>query len=359
MKRRAVRAWWMGAALFGCLLASPPAAANGRYPYAQLLLTDPSNPDRLWLRATYGVLTSTDRGCTWHWLCEQALGYRGEADPMLGVMADGSVIGGIFDGLVTSRDSGCSWSFDGPLEGLNVEDLAVDKRDPARAIVLSTNGDSDGRFLSRLWQTTDSARTWVQLGPALADDALVFTLDAAPSEPNRIYVTGRRYGASDGGFTSGDGLLFRSDDTGKTWQTKLIPGGPEEFAPYLSAVHPNDPQKIYVRLRGKDDDSAVTNRVIYSPDGGESWQQIFEARADVLGFALSPDGRRIALGLGDPRTPGRAVDDSVLGLYLASTQDHRFAPKRAGHVGCLTWSNDGLYFCSTGLVGVDPFPNSV
>ena len=135
--------------------------------------------------------------------------------------------------------------------------------------------------------------------------------------------------------------------SGQTWQTKIIPGGSERFFPYLSAIHPNDPQKIYVRLRGKDNDSAVTNRVIYSADGGESWQQIFEARADVLGFALSPDGNRVVLGLGDPRTPGRQVDESVLGLYAASTADHRFAPKRAGHVGCLTWSSDGLYLCGT------------
>ena len=160
----------MGAALFGCLLASPPAAANGRYPYAQLLLTDPSNPDRLWMRSTFGVLTSTDRGCTWYWLCEQAIGYRGTEDPMIGVMADGSLIGGIFDGLVTSRDHGCSWSFEGPLEGKNVEDLAVDKRDPARAIAVSSTGTSDGRYENQVWQRTDSARTWVQLGRRWHDD---------------------------------------------------------------------------------------------------------------------------------------------------------------------------------------------
>ena len=35
-----------------------PLLANGRYPAAQSLAVDPSDPRRLWLRATYGLLTS-------------------------------------------------------------------------------------------------------------------------------------------------------------------------------------------------------------------------------------------------------------------------------------------------------------
>src|SRR5688500_9657882 len=104
-----MRTRYLGAMLgAGLLLASAPAAANGRFPSAQLVLTDPSDPDRLWVRGTHGVLTSADRGCTWHLICEAALGYRGTEDPMLGVMADGTVIAGIFDGMATSRNRGCA-----------------------------------------------------------------------------------------------------------------------------------------------------------------------------------------------------------------------------------------------------------
>ena len=324
------KSWLMAGALLGCLLSSAQAPANSRYPHAQLLLTDPSNPNRLWLRSTYGVLTSTDRGCTWHWVCEQALGYQGIQDPMIGVMADGSVIGGVFTGLVTSRDHGCTWSYEGPLQNRNVEDLAV------RQARLRARDRPDLEW-GQYWTlsessvgATDSARTWVPLGQSPAEDVLFLTIDTVPPDRRRIYLTGIRYVVTDGGLEQGNAVLFRSDDSGQTWQTKDIPGGPEGFHPYLTAVHPNDPLKIYVRMRGQDDPVEIVNRVIYSPDGGETWHQIFEARADVLGFALSPDGSRVLLGLGNPRLSTRPVAFGMLGLYAASTTDHRFELNRPG-----------------------------
>src|SRR5262245_47937347 len=90
-------------AFMACLLVTGAAAGNGRFPSAQLLLLDPSDANRLWLRATYGVLTSADRGCTWHRICEAAPGYSGTEDPMFGVTADGAVIGAMFRGLSTTR----------------------------------------------------------------------------------------------------------------------------------------------------------------------------------------------------------------------------------------------------------------
>jgi hypothetical protein len=108
-------------------------------------------------------------------------------------------------------------------------------------------------------------------------------------------------------------------------------------------------------LRSQDDSSQlVRNRVVYSANGAESWQQIFEVSADVLGLAISPDGERIVLGVGDSRVRDvRPVDPSALGLYSASTRDHVFSRQRDGHVGCAKWLSDGLYFCALGLGGGD------
>src|SRR5690606_41759333 len=41
--------------------AAPLARANGRFPQAQQLLQSPADAERLWLRATYGILSSSDR----------------------------------------------------------------------------------------------------------------------------------------------------------------------------------------------------------------------------------------------------------------------------------------------------------
>ena len=54
------------AALF---VATPSARANGRFPGASQLVVDPSNDQRIVVRATFGVLQTTDRGATWRWVC--------------------------------------------------------------------------------------------------------------------------------------------------------------------------------------------------------------------------------------------------------------------------------------------------
>jgi MYXO-CTERM domain-containing protein len=344
-------------AFLACSLFAGAAFANGRYPSAQLLLLDPSDPNRLWLRATYGLLTSADRGCTWYRICEAAPDYLGTEDPMFGVMADGTVIGATFRGMPTTRDHGCSWSKQTGVRGY-VVDLAVQPSDARRAIAMVSSGMPSGGFLNQIWRTTDAAMNWEKLGqvgtvPSAGDldpKLLLLTLDAAPSLPSRIYVTANRTTESDASALISQGVLLRSDDDGVTWTERPITGAAGGFDPYLSVIHPTDPNRLYVRLRGPNSSpDFVDNRVVYSADGGATWQQIFQSRADILGFALSPDGSRLLLGLGDSRDldMSRPVDPEVLGIYAASTQNHQFLRTRAGHIGCLTWSPDGVYFCAT------------
>src|SRR6185503_19142471 len=87
------------------------ALANGRFPEAQRLLEHPSDPNRLYLTGTYGLLVTEDRGQNWFYVCESsfALAYR-EGDPLLEVMPDGKLLGGIHDSLNLTTDCGCSWA---------------------------------------------------------------------------------------------------------------------------------------------------------------------------------------------------------------------------------------------------------
>src|SRR5579871_3234201 len=87
-------------------LAPRAALANGRYPLSQQLLVDPSDTARLFMRSTYGVLTSADTGSTWSWLCESGIGYDPGEDPMMAVAGDGSVLAGASEGLFTTHDHG-------------------------------------------------------------------------------------------------------------------------------------------------------------------------------------------------------------------------------------------------------------
>lgn len=66
-----------------------PALANSRYPATNQLFFDPASADTLYLRATFGLLASSDRGDHFKWICEGAVGFDGELDPAYAVFAGG------------------------------------------------------------------------------------------------------------------------------------------------------------------------------------------------------------------------------------------------------------------------------
>lgn len=322
----------------GLALVGRPAAANGRFPRAQQVIEDASDPSRLILRSTYGVLTSADAGQSWYWICEQAIGYGGTEDPALGLTENGTVLAGVFHGLSLSTDGGCGWTFaGGPLTERYVVDLTVERADPSRALALVSMGQSGGTFLNQLFRSTDDGATWVQLGGDLPVDLLGLTLDPAPSDPTRIYLSALEFGA-DGG--SSQGQLLSSTDDGASFQRIDIPGTSLQDAPFIAAVDPDDPLRLYVRVAGGDEDYLVVSK-----DGGTSFEEVIRGRAELYGFALSPDGSTVLAGFGDPRD-GTDVDQSMLGIWRASAADLQFSRIYAKPVACLTWTPHRLYACT-------------
>ena len=97
--------------LAAALLAAAPAArANGRFPTAQQLAVPPNDPDLLLLMATFGVNVSHDKGATWQWVCEGAVGYQSNENPTLGVTQADSILISTFEGLGVSTDQSCTWT---------------------------------------------------------------------------------------------------------------------------------------------------------------------------------------------------------------------------------------------------------
>src|SRR3974390_858921 len=111
------------------LLASRPAAANGRYPAANQIVFSPTDPSVVVVRTTFGILPSHDDGTTWSWLCEDALGFPTMAieDPELGLTAGGALVAGLsgpVTGLDVSGDTGCNFQcVGGPLAGQSIADI--------------------------------------------------------------------------------------------------------------------------------------------------------------------------------------------------------------------------------------------
>lgn len=267
-------------------------------------------------------MVSRDAGATWGWICEQGVGFDSEEDPM--VVFLGETLGvGLFKGLAQSADGGCNWAFvGGELSERYAIDLSGDRAEPTRGVVVVSNGVGPGVFDTRVFETTDGAATWHPYGAPLSDDVLGLTLDLAPSMPSRLYVSGRLKGP---GY---EGVLERSDDGGASWQRFFIPGSDDKALPYLGAIDPTDPERVYVRLDREPDD-----QVLVSDDGGATWSLFFQGVGSLLGFALSPDGGAVFVGGPDD---GLVRVDTATGLAEVRSE--------AG-VLCLTAHASGLYAC--------------
>jgi hypothetical protein len=342
----APRALALAATLLG-LLPSAPARANGRFPRADQLVQVPGRPEALWLRATFGLVYSSDAGQSWDWVCERAIGFMGQEDPALGVLAGGSVFAGIDAGLSSSHDGGCSWAFDDlPRAGsgagaadaaagasrLPITDLSVRIAAPGTAVALAWEPQpvttSTPGYRSRFFATSDGGQTWSVYGAGLDPSVLGLTLDVAPSDARRLYASGVRPGAQR------SASLFVSTDDGASWAERPAPfDARNEQGLYIAAVDPDDPELVYLRTSG-----ATSSRLLVTRDAGLTFEEHF-AGGPMLGFALSPDGAAIYLG---------GPDD---GLWVGARDTLTFERRADVPVQCLLRTADALYACSSDTAG--------
>lgn len=296
-----------------------PSHANGRFPRANQLLIDPGDARHLVLRATYGLLISRDAGETFGFVCESALGFSGDLDPAVTIFENGSIAAGFPRDLRVSAD-GCDWP--SPFSNGSKEafaDVTLDPSDAGAALFVSRRQDAGQ--LTHLLLASQGDAAPVPLGQPLGDELSPLTLEVAPAEPSRIYVTA---------LTSDlKSVLLRSDDRGETWQRFGI--APHESLPaFIAAIDPEDAGRVYLRL-----DGATTDYLLVTRDGGASFDEVFAFDTELLGFALSPDGRHVALG--GPRE----------GLFLAEASELDFArsPAPLANLSCLKWTADELFAC--------------
>jgi photosystem II stability/assembly factor-like uncharacterized protein len=322
------------AAAIAWVIAPGVALANGRFPASGQLVVDPGDPAHLAVETTYGVIHTRDAGKSWHYVCEDALHYGGVLDPPIGLLSGGTLIAGVFDGLVVSTPDTCSFSLAASgLENRFVVDVAAQKDDPTKAIAVSSNGLGGNVFDTRLWQTTDAAGSWSQAGAPLPNDFLALTSDVAPADANRVYLSGFEILSS----TSYQGSIARSSDRGATWEIVPIPGSDNASGPYIAAIDPGDPLTLYVRLDGD------AGKLLVSHDGGNTWKTVLSAKGKLSAFALSPDGKTVLAG-GDTD-----------GLLRASTSDFAFTQLNDLNARCLTWAGDVVYACGREAQADFPF----
>lgn len=339
------RARWLlpGALAVAAWFLAQPASANGRMPGATEFGISAADPDHLIARATYGLVQSFDRGASWQWICEQAINVSGESDPPMALTPDGSlVLLPTAGSSLISRDRGCSWAeAPAPLREHKPIDLTVDPSDPAHLLVVTSTIDTidDAGIVSYtnvLFETRDNAASWREAG-RLRPDFKVETVELAAADPRRIYVSGT---ASESPLV---GVIERSDDAGASWERTTLDLPATSGSLFISAIDPSDPDRLWLRVPAQGDRFGLfPASLLFSADKGASFVMVGATTMGMLGFALSPDGTRVAYG-------GPAD-----GLFVGPADGSAaFEHVSALRVRCLRWNRDGLYACGT--EPMDPF----
>lgn len=306
----------IGAGALACLLgAARIAHANGALPSVDQLLVDPAAPDHLYLRATFGLLRSFDRGQSWDWLCEAGMGYA-DLQPPMAVLPGGTVLLAIPEGVSRGDASGCTFERAQGIDA-NVVDLSRIAAEPGSAVAVSISGT-----VSQLWRTDDDGRSFAPLGDPL-EGLIAATVDVAASNPKVIYLSG---------LANTEGVLLRSHDGGKTFERFPVPNTTTGRRPYIAAVNPFDEDTVYVRLVGVQVSLEVTR------DGGRSFETVLTTATAVQGFALSPDGKTVL------------ASNGYDGTFRASTDDYAFEKIACGGRACLSWSESGLFGCGDDML---------
>lgn len=259
--------------------SSSAARAHGRFPQTAQIAFHPSDPSVIVVRATFGLLLSDDGGETWRWTCFTAFGGSPNDDPIVVVMDDGAITAASFSGLALGTDGACAWSEpSSELADRIVIDQTADPGNPRGAIVVTSDG---GDTLNSVYRTIDAGRTWAPTGPPI-DSILFETIRVAPSNPQRIYMTGSFPPA---GTEPRRTLVYRSNDGGATWQSFPYALRAGDANIYLYGVDPTAPDRVLMRVKG----DAGVDRVVRSDDGGETFVDVMTLPS-ATGFAWGDDG---------------------------------------------------------------------
>jgi photosystem II stability/assembly factor-like uncharacterized protein len=274
------------------------ATANGRFPAPRGVTLDPARPDTILLQTTFGLLISRDAGESFHWVCESAIGYGGTYDPDYAVGGDGAIYATTFEGLVVTRDGGCTWTrIAGAMPDLWVGAVTTA---PDGAIWAAT---SSGGKVNDVYVSRDDGATFAPTG-LHHDRAWWKSIAVAPSEPRRLYVSGYRIASAAPGddVEQPRALLYRSDDGGASWAELPVDDfafGTQPLLFVLGAL-PDDPDTVFARVEQWND---VTGGAVYrSSDAGASWTRVLEMNDAVDGFLIPRVGGLLIAG-----TPGAGV----------------------------------------------------
>jgi photosystem II stability/assembly factor-like uncharacterized protein len=170
----------------------------------------------------------------------------------------------------------------GPHRGGRVVAVSADSRDTNTYYFGTTGGG--------VWKTTDAGLTWRNLSDGYFKRASVGALAVSESDPNVIYA-GMGETTIRSNVSRGDGV-YKSTDAGKTW----VHCGLEDTQNIGEvAIHPTNPDLVYVAAFGHVYGENAERGLYRSKDGGKSWERILfkSSKAGANEIAMDPTNPRI------------------------------------------------------------------
>ena len=149
----------------------------------------------------------------------------------------------------------------GPFRGGRVVAVTGDTQDPATFYFGAVGGG--------VWKTEDGGQFWRNVSDGYFQTAAVGALVCSPSHPNVLYAgTGETSIRID--VSHGDGV-YRSADGGQSWQHVGLHD--TRFIGKI-AIHPHNPDIVYVAALGHAYGPNRERGVFRSVDGGKNWEQV-------------------------------------------------------------------------------------
>jgi uncharacterized protein (TIGR03382 family) len=274
-------------ALFIVLAATSLAHANGRAPATSTINFRQGNQQDIVAGMTFGVVISHDNGVTWQWMCEKAVLYGGMYDPDYVYAPSGALFATTFEGSLVNRD-GCTFApttfqkkFFSTITQSSTGALYMAAAD-AENLAMGNPGDA------KIYKSTDDGLTFPTVTTAGILGDWYNSIEVAPSDPNRLYLSGYRL---PGGIR--EFQLYRSDNAGTSFQ----PINASQFTTSnnstidIVGIKANQPNTVFARVQLQG--TSIGDAIWRSVDGGANWTKIFE-KNDTISFLARANGDLVA-----------------------------------------------------------------
>ncbi len=127
-----------------------------------------------------------------------------------------------------------------------------------------------------VYKTTDAGYSWSNVSDGFFNTGSVGAIAVADSDPNIVYV-GMGEHTLRGNTAPGDGV-YKSTDAGVTWENV---GLKDSYHIGQIAVHPTNPNVLFVAAMGHAFGPNEERGVFKSTDGGQSWRKVLYVSEDA------------------------------------------------------------------------------